>query len=323
MGSLLVAESDSEEYYFSEEGPGQRLQSAREALHLDIGSVARSLHLTRDMVHALEGNEYDRLPAPVFVRGYLRNYARLLGEPVEPILRAYSESNPAETDGQGALRTPNMEPQISANHFLVRLVTWGIAIGLLALLVIWWQGYLENGAPPPQTPNPTPEMEAETASALPPPRPIPGAADNQPASDADAPTGPAVAGDAAEIPPAADSPPAGDADAAAQTAETNPDAAGAADADAPEPAADADQPSVVLEFSNNSWVNIKDADGKTLILGELADGERRTLDGRPPYRIVLGRAQAVSLTVNGKPYDLGPHTQANVARFSLDPENVN
>lgn len=313
MGSLLVAESDSEEYYFSKEGPGHRLQSAREALHLDVGSVARSLHLTRDMVHALEENEYDILPAPVFVRGYLRNYARLLGEPVEPILRAYSESCPE--GAEGALRTSNMDPEIGSSHFLVRLVTWGIIIGVIALLVIWWQGYLEGGKPLTETPEPTLEGATETltepaAPIGPLPNPIqretPG---EEPAPAADA----AAPAPATETSAATTETPATEAEQPA----TEGAAEQAAEADAPPESAP--KSGVALAFAGNSWVNIKDASGKSLLLGEIKGGERRELDGRPPYKIVLGRADAVNLTVNGEPYDLTPHSRANVARFTLDP----
>ena len=59
-------------------GPGQRLQSAREAISLSIEEVSARLHLDTRTLGNLEADNYDKLPAPTFVRGYLRSYARLL-----------------------------------------------------------------------------------------------------------------------------------------------------------------------------------------------------------------------------------------------------
>ena len=74
-------------------------------------------------------------PAPTFVRGYLRGYARLLGVPVGPVLEAY--------DREG-FRPPDLvadiseEPENAASDFPVRLVTWAVVLVLLAMVVVWW-----------------------------------------------------------------------------------------------------------------------------------------------------------------------------------------
>jgi DNA-binding XRE family transcriptional regulator len=67
--------------------PGKRLKMAREAKGMDAAQAAEQLHLSRAMVNALEAEDYDRLPARVFVRGYYRNYARLMEVPEEIILQ--------------------------------------------------------------------------------------------------------------------------------------------------------------------------------------------------------------------------------------------
>ena len=70
------------------EDPGQALQAAREARQLSVPQVADQLKLSSAAVTALEANDWDRLPAPVFVRGYIRAYARLMALDVEALLES-------------------------------------------------------------------------------------------------------------------------------------------------------------------------------------------------------------------------------------------
>ena len=64
-------------------GCGQRLRAAREAAGLSVHDVAAKLKMPSRIVEALEAEDWARIGAPVFVRGQLRSYSRLLGLPVE------------------------------------------------------------------------------------------------------------------------------------------------------------------------------------------------------------------------------------------------
>lgn len=59
--------------------PGSLLLAQRETLELSLQHVADELNLTMHYVRALESDSYDKLPGDVFVKGYIRSYARLLG----------------------------------------------------------------------------------------------------------------------------------------------------------------------------------------------------------------------------------------------------
>ena len=61
---------------------GASLKAAREARNLTVADVAAKLKLTARQVEALEEAQFEHLPSEVFVRGFVRNYARLVG--VEP-----------------------------------------------------------------------------------------------------------------------------------------------------------------------------------------------------------------------------------------------
>ena len=71
-------------------GPGERLRNAREAISLSIEEVAARLHLDTRTISNLETDSYEDLPAPTFVRGYLRSYARLLNIDPEPIIDGFN-----------------------------------------------------------------------------------------------------------------------------------------------------------------------------------------------------------------------------------------
>ena len=57
------------------DGPGQRLRRIRQSKNLELSKVAAELHLRVPILQSLEADAFDRLPEPVFVRGYLRSYA--------------------------------------------------------------------------------------------------------------------------------------------------------------------------------------------------------------------------------------------------------
>lgn len=84
----------------AEEGPGAALQAAREARQLSVPQVADQLKLSSAAVTALEANDWDRLPAQVFVRGYIRAYARLMGLDDEELLDGERGATGGETRGE-------------------------------------------------------------------------------------------------------------------------------------------------------------------------------------------------------------------------------
>ncbi|MDO8909315.1 MAG: DUF4115 domain-containing protein [Pseudohongiella sp.] len=71
--------------------PGGMLMAQRETLELSLQQVADQLHLTMHFVRAIESDSYDKLPGDVFVRGYIRTYARLLRLDPDQVLMIYDE----------------------------------------------------------------------------------------------------------------------------------------------------------------------------------------------------------------------------------------
>ena len=75
---------------------------------------------------------------------------------------------------------------------------------------------------------------------------------------------------------------------------------------------------IVMKFERASWVEIRGRDGKPLISQLNPGGSERTVEGRPPFTLVIGNAQHVRLSYEDRPIDLTPHVKVEVARFTLD-----
>ena len=120
---------------FGERGPGAHLRQAREAANISADKIAASLLLDPKIIEALEADSFDRLPAPTFVRGYLRGYARQLGLPAGPILEMYDRHGFQPPPlALGVAETP----QAHTSDTVVRLVTYAVGAVLVLLVGLWW-----------------------------------------------------------------------------------------------------------------------------------------------------------------------------------------
>ena len=123
-------------------GPGAYLREAREEANMTVERVATVLLLQTAIVEALEADAYDRLPAPTFVRGYLRGYARVLGLPSRPVLEMYNrqgfESPPLTSD-------VTESKQAHTSDAVVRLATFAVAAVLVLLVGLWWNSQEDGG----------------------------------------------------------------------------------------------------------------------------------------------------------------------------------
>lgn len=356
--SINTTPSDDSQTLEPHETPGRRLRALRESRKLDIERVAAQLHLQRHVVESIEGDQYERLPAQVFVVGYLKNYARLLGADPAPILDAYRAIVPARETTLGQALIAGNDPAGSGGHgrwlWTVGILLVGVAVGVTAL---WLRGQseatLESGAltlapkseesagtvaAPAAASQPADTgAPAETAISAPPEAiPLRGAEKPSlaggPAAPASTSTPPAPV--AANVPATTETLVAATTLATPQTTPAKPlerdadeesaaedDETPAAENVEPPPAPQTASTEVVLEFTGTSWVDVRGSNGRVVLNGEMRSGDRRVLDGEPPYKFVIGNTAATQLTIGGRPYDLKRRAQGNVARFSLDPNS--
>jgi len=108
---------------------GQRLRAAREAAGRTVDEIAHELHLDRTVIIALESDDFEILGAAVFIKGYLRSYARLLGLPENDIADALAVSEPEPEE----FRTLSARTELKTGANLVNFVLW-VALALAALI---------------------------------------------------------------------------------------------------------------------------------------------------------------------------------------------
>ncbi|MBQ9395207.1 MAG: helix-turn-helix domain-containing protein [Proteobacteria bacterium] len=76
------------------ETPGLMLKREREARGMTLSELSKVTRIPESALSHIENNEFDEFPAEVFVRGFLRNYARQLSLSPAEVIRAYEEMGP-------------------------------------------------------------------------------------------------------------------------------------------------------------------------------------------------------------------------------------
>jgi len=80
---------------------------------------------------------------------------------------------------------------------------------------------------------------------------------------------------------------------------------------------------LIIKANDKSWAEVVDANGYQLLYYPLRPGTVLNLQGQAPFRVFLGNAPAVDLSLNHKRFDHTPfHRQNNTARFTVDDAQV-
>ncbi len=130
--------ADSEEIYLNNK-PGAELGLIRNQKGYTTEYVAGKLHLRIHLIELLEADEYDKMPEPVFIKGYLRAYAKLLEVSPEPLIERFNRCHVTERRVERALwQSKKRSYKAYKAENTVRWVTTGIALLVLAAVVLWW-----------------------------------------------------------------------------------------------------------------------------------------------------------------------------------------
>lgn len=290
-------------------GVGQALATARQAKGLTVETVAEKLKLTVRQVEAIEAEDFGHLPAPVFVRGFVRNYARLLGLEANDLLASLDvEQKPTET-----LTAPSEGVKFGSSPMrrwlLIPLLFLLLFMTLVAGLYAWLsQG--EDALVTPELVAPAPVMSEQVIPVQP---GVPAVEVAPAPASPDAPIPQAPASTAPEAPtpagPQAPTPPAGL--AAPQT--------GANTLPVAKPPARPGANGATLRFrvEDDSWIQVVDGAGQRYSR-LIRAGSSETLQGKPPFKLVVGNAALVKLEYNDHVIDLTPFIGEKVARLTLE-----
>ena len=145
---------------------GAYLSSAREAMGLELHDAAQQTRISIHYLTALEREDFSKLPGEVFVKGFLKNYARFLNLPESEVLKKYGElrTTAPVAAPAGAVSpepiAPVCEPK-KKEETPLEPVIWGAVI-FIALLI-----FLFTAAPKKQQQTSEPQTAAAPAGAQP------------------------------------------------------------------------------------------------------------------------------------------------------------
>lgn len=262
--------------------PGRALAEARAARNLTVIEVAQQLKLSATQVEALEADAYEQLPGPVFVRGFVRNYARLLELDADVLVDKVGLPHAPSPASAAIPLSRNIPfPERGRTNWVPYASVLALIIGVMVLFEIFFS-----------TPSATVVSAVTPKSAA-----VPVVAEPAPP--------------AKEVPPAAPQPlPQTETVAVTVVAES-------AAPPAPAPT-QTDMAELFFIFETASWVEVRDSNERILFSQLNPAGTEQRVQGRRPLSLVIGNARGVRLTYNGQPFDLTPHTRVEVARFTLE-----
>lgn len=315
------------------ESLGTWLSEVRAGYGLELREVARQLRLNPTIIQAIEMDDFARLGASVFVRSYLSRYAQLLELPEPEVLERYRQQvDAAEVPTLKVVLPIQRQTRVRDLRGLLYLLVLG-GIGWAAVehlddlnpdrLTALWTGKQQSSnqtvvttpttaasqvqypfqtqpseaISEPLTPNPTPPTaEPAPSPSLPDPDLAPTIAQWQPPVSTPEPA-PILAVSGVGTAPAAPT---------LSVNNTSPDSEAGA--------------KLLLEFSNDCWVEVKDAQGNILASGMMRANTARTLSGATPFKVTLGNAPAARIIFDDRLVDTTVYVprRGTVSRFTLD-----
>lgn len=282
------------------DSPGAIIRSARERRGLTREALAGSVNLLIGQIVALEDDCYDRLAGSMFVRGYLRSIARVLQLDEMHLLAAFERIAPSEkatARESGIVVDKPMRP-IVLNSVSSMRRHWGLAVVAVIVTGLW--GWQQSSPDAGIALSLTPGLASGDGA------PLPGGIEDVLASNAQS-----RLLDSVELLPPVRPAPAVSAELAPQDAQVAQQQM--ASADSRVVTAEGDQLS--LRFSADCWVEIKDRDNRVLVAALKHADERLQLEGKGPFRVLLGFAPGVEMAYNGTPVNIEVSQGSRSARL--------
>lgn len=288
-------------------GPGQMLSEARIKLSLSQEDVAKKLNFCTALIIAIEQDSYDQNLPATFNRGYVRNYAKLVGINSEDIIASYESLGAAEIQ-RTELQSFSNNTAKQAEHSRLMWISYLIIVILLASTVLWWvQGERESKkeVSPEITSNQTSDvvaslaveqehsrlekLQSEEATTS-----IENVNNNEMNDASSNVASQDILSNNIEL----NSPKVSMIDTTSEIEEVSLDRA-------------------VFTFSGDCWVNIYDANNERVAWGIKKQGYVMSIEGKSPFRVTIGKPELVSIAFNDENVDMTQYLSGNIAKFTL------
>ncbi|WP_394128998.1 RodZ domain-containing protein [Shewanella maritima] len=322
---------------------GAILKAAREHKGMSIEAAALSLHLRPKVLVDIEADNFDDIASTTYVRGYIRNYAKLIDADIEAINSCLEHQLPDIT--APSMQSFSRKTSRQARDSRLKLVTYLIAIALVAMLILWWVQKTEQltnidlSKPTVEeiaakksidmavTAGNQSEIELTESQA----KQIAAEMNEQAIENVEA---EAVSPEVAQLPAQVTSQQSQLTQSGSLTHDVSQNTANevtsAPQVEDNSVIANAATPTVTtvnhesftqaqisMELSGDCWVNVTDATGRVIIDGVKSPGRVISATGAAPLQVVLGAPQVVSLQIDGSPIDLSSFSSGRVARLTL------
>lgn len=300
-------------------GPGAALRQAREAKGWTQVEVARRLNLRLAVIESIDSDNYKAGVALTFLRGYVKAYAKVVGVPEAQALAAFDSMSHEQFKTTVPMKSFSKKTRQQASDKWLKRISWLVFLGLLSSLIYWWwheganqqdrqlQPDRESSAPATDPRSESIEQANEESAQASPETLSPSSVtaeaelDSSPAVSDSATSTPAVAEPTTQ-PSAAEAEPAG----AMPSSEAEQEAPEAANARL-----------LSLSFSDDCWIKITDSQGKVLSEGVKKADQSLSLEGEPPFKLILGVPTAVRVEYLNNSVDLSSFKAGRAARLTV------
>lgn len=276
------------------ESPGRLLRELREGRGMSLADVGQRLKYAARQIEAIEADDFARLPDRAFVRGMVRSYGRFLGADESTLLSRLEKlqvSTPVIVS-LPASAIPFPDGRKKSTRMYGLLSVFAVVIALAVAFDLLPLQFLES------LNKESPAMAGSSRDVIEPVAP--------PQAPSDQLSGAVTAGDQTST----------QMDTVIKPAEmVESSAASVKQAKGP---TELSRKSIALRFERDSWVEIKQGDGKVLLSQLNPAGTRQIVEGLPPFTLIVGNAPNVSVFYNDQPVDLKPYFKVDVARFTLE-----
>ena len=248
---------------------GALLKTKRTEKNIAIGEVAERLKFSAKQIESLESGDYKGLPEPIFVKGFIKTYARFLGLDTDQITALLNEAFPSQvtavtsTPAAESQNGLNFQDQKKSKSFPKWLPLLVVAAAVVGAVYLWQSKSSEQ----------TRQQEKSTLEV----------GDVAP---------PQLATDNVQVVPM-------NASAASASASVN--------ASAPMVASAVASGGIQIKVRYRSNLIVTDADGTPLHSGIVASNSSHEFKGKAPYQVRIGYATGSEISFNGQPIDLKNH----------------
>jgi cytoskeleton protein RodZ len=261
--------------------PGELLRRARREKGMATEEVILHLGVTQRVLSALEKDEYDHLPAPLYVKGYIRRYCLILSIPENEVLAGYE----ALLRDNGICQEepkPRLMGEPKKKFSLWKLIV-PFVLALLAALIFWMVQHSEGLELDffSDSSSILTELPQNKNLNLTPPLPVESEDNEAPLYHDD----------------------------------DNVDASVTSDLVVPR------LQKLQINIIQQSWVEVLDSRGDVLVADLKPSGSKVDVTGIPPFDVVLGYAPGVELSYAGQQIIVEPITTYNTATLKVGGES--